>query len=130
VVELNRSFFSEVSGRVGKRGSRENNRCRGASRSDDERFNAEPAGEIADTISVSVGVDVALVPGKAEGRVRNLNNEDVELRVGWKAGDFHVHTLDRVQGVDRYAPTCIRQTGLSSRRYDHVKDFAVRRLRG
>jgi hypothetical protein len=47
---------------------------------DDERLDAEAPDEALAPVPGVVGLDVALVPGQAKGRVWNLDDEEVELR--------------------------------------------------
>src|SRR5580704_4638446 len=50
-------------------------------RGNNERLDIEPADEIPDADAVRIGINVADIPGEPEGRVWNLNREQVELGV-------------------------------------------------
>ena len=53
-------------------------------------------------LAVPVGLDVALVPAEAERCVRQLNDEQIEIRLRRQAMHRHVHHLDAADGVDRH----------------------------
>jgi hypothetical protein len=49
----------------------------------DERLNIEAAEKQLVTLSMFIGLDVALVPGQAEGRIGKLEHKEIELRIRW-----------------------------------------------
>src|SRR5215472_4632898 len=73
-------------------------------------LDAEAANKIAYASSVSVGLDVTLIPGQTEGRIRQLNHEEVEFSVSWQPSHFHVHVLHRTKRTNGHTPGGIWQT--------------------
>ena len=55
--------------------------CRRATRRDDKRLDAEAADERSVALTVGIGLDISLVPGQAERRVRNLDDKEIEVRI-------------------------------------------------
>ena len=76
---------------------------------DDERLDVEAADEPSGSAPVTVGLDVALIPGHSERSVRNLGDEEVELRVGRKALHADAHLLHRAEGLDLDVGGRVRQ---------------------
>ena len=50
-----------------------------AARRDDEGFDAKPADKIGNADASLVSREIALIPGQAKGRIRQLKNEGIEL---------------------------------------------------
>ena len=86
--------------RVWKRSLVMNDRRPGGAGRDDEGLDAEPADERADPDTVLVGLNVALIPGQAEGRIGDLDHEKVEFGIRWQLLGDHRHLLDRSERMD------------------------------
>ncbi|MGH7061769.1 MAG: hypothetical protein ACREFH_15380 [Stellaceae bacterium] len=101
MIELDRPGL-RVLGGIRERRIFEDDRGRGRARGDKKRLSAEAADKIGHPLTLFSGLDVTLIPGEAKGRGRNLDQEDVEFRIGRQAEDFDVHGLDSVERVYRH----------------------------
>src|SRR5262249_60647122 len=88
-------------------------------RRDDERLDVEAADELPVAAAVGVGLDVALIPRHAEGPVRDLDDEEVEIGVRRQPADVDVHSFDRTFGLDPDMPDRAGQT--TGRGWQHVE---------
>src|SRR3989442_15443544 len=68
-----------------------------------------------------IGLDVALIPGEAEGPRWDLQHEEREHSVRRQTLHLHVHPLVVSRRLDRHMPCRIRQAALCPGRDDHVK---------
>src|SRR5262249_4684471 len=66
-----------------------------------ERLDVEATEEGLQAIPVSVGLDVTLIPGEAEGRSGKLDHEEVEFRICRQPAHLHIHLLDGPERRDR-----------------------------
>jgi hypothetical protein len=60
----------------------EDERRRRDTGSNDEGLNAKAPPKMLDSVAVSVGLDISLIPREAKRRVRNLDHEEVETGIG------------------------------------------------
>src|SRR3989442_6085215 len=75
-----------------------------------------------------IGLDVALIPGEAEGPRWDLQHEEREHSMRRQTLYLHVHTLVLSRRSDRHVPGRIRQAALCPGRDDHVKSELLRFL--
>src|SRR5438128_1055721 len=75
-----------------------------------------------------IGLDVALIPGEAEGSRWDLQHEEREHSMRRQTLYLHVHTLVLSRRSDRHVPGRIRQAALCPGRDDHVKSELLRFL--
>lgn len=68
-----------------------------------ERFIAEDAGIVCDSVTLRVGVNVTLIPGKAKGPAGMLGDEDCEFVIRCEPEDFQMQLLNSSQVADRDA---------------------------
>src|SRR5438093_3655868 len=66
----------------------------------DEGFEVEATDETLMRPAEIVGLDVALIPGEPEGRIRNLDHEEIEVGVRRQAFDLDGHDLQWADRVD------------------------------
>ena len=78
----------------------------------DKGFYAETTDEPFMADAVFVGLDIALVPGKAKRRLRYLDDEEIKVSVGREPPYFDVHDFDWTDGFDFY--TALRVSYFSS----------------
>src|SRR6516162_3621822 len=57
--------------------------------------------------AILVGLNIALVPGKAKWTIRYLDHKEVEVSVGWKSPYFNVHDFDWTERFDFYSAMCV-----------------------
>ena len=94
----------------------EHNRSRSGARSDDERLDVEATDELGASPPRRIGLDVALIPGQSERRVRHLDHEQVEVLPRRQSVHLHPHDLERAVRGDRDLAAGVRAGSRRSRR--------------
>src|SRR5262249_30691200 len=102
---------------------------RGLIRRDDEGFDTEPAGKVANTPSSAVSLDIPLVPGQAERGIGNLDDKKVVIGIRLQSEDFHMETFDRAQVIDSDVPDGVRKTPRGRGKIFNI-NFRVENSRG
>jgi hypothetical protein len=54
------------------------------------------------TLSLIIGLDVALIPSQAKRRIRNLDHKEIKLGMRWKPPYVDGHHLNRPQRHDSH----------------------------
>src|ERR1043166_1806015 len=101
-------------------------RCWANSLSDDEGLAAEDAHKVSTALPLVIGLDVALIPGEAEGPRWDLQHEEREPSMRRQTLYLPVHPLILSRRLDRHVPGRIRQAALCPGRDDHVKSEPLR----
>jgi hypothetical protein len=99
----------------------ENDRRRRAALRERERLYAEATEELLVAAAVLVGHDVTLVPGHAKRRRRNLDHEEIEIRVGRQAFDRDVHDIDGTARLNLHRGRRVRKAAFRAGGNHHWK---------
>jgi hypothetical protein len=67
-----------------------------------ECLDAEAPHEKLVTLSLSIGLDVALIPSQAKRRIGNLDHKEIKLGIRWKPPYVDRHHLNRPQRDDSH----------------------------
>jgi len=65
-----------------------------------ESLDVEAPHEKLVALSLSIGLDVALIPSQAKRRIGNLDHKEIKLSIRWKPPYVDGHHLDRPQRRD------------------------------
>ena len=61
------------------------------------------------TLSLSIGLDVALIPSQAKRRIGNLDHKEIKLSIRWKPLYVDVHLLRSAQRDDCHFSVGVRE---------------------
>src|SRR4029077_7258121 len=87
----------------------EHNRGRRRARRHYKGLYAETTDEDFMTDALAIGLDIALVPGKAKRCLRYLDDEEIKVSVRRQPRYYNVHDFDWTDGFDLYMATCVGQ---------------------
>src|SRR6516165_11400824 len=74
----------------------------------DKRLHAKASDEVGNTLASAVCFEVSLIPRKTKRRVRQLDDEDIEISVVWQAARLYMHYLGNADGIDGYTAFGVR----------------------
>src|SRR5437899_5705542 len=114
-----------IGGGVRERAAGEDGGSRYAALCGGERLDVETAGECLAGAAVLVGYEIALIPCDAELRLGNLDDKQVEIRVGRQTVRGDLHVVNGASRIDLHRGGRVRQAGLRSGRYDHAEGIRV-----
>src|SRR5215475_814011 len=74
-----------------------------------ERLDVKAPHETLVSFPLVIALDVALIPGQAKGAIGNLDDKEIEFRIGRQALCINSQLLDRPQGDDPYVCADVRE---------------------